>query len=54
VEVLALGARFSDEMLAALTAEQQQALAQAVCVQALWLLELEDEWLGGSDIASLP
>jgi hypothetical protein len=53
VEVLGCHARFSDVMLEALEDDQAQALAGAVCAQALWLNELDDEWLGPTDIAAL-
>jgi hypothetical protein len=56
VEVLACGVRFSDELVAALDDDQVLALGRAICVQALWIQELDDgeEWIGPSDIQSLP
>jgi hypothetical protein len=49
---LAIGARFSDEMLAALTPDQLEALQRAICVQAAWVFE-DDEYTGPTDIAGL-
>jgi hypothetical protein len=49
---LAVGARLSDEMLAALDADQLDALQRAVCVQAAWAYE-DDDYTGPSDIAGL-
>jgi hypothetical protein len=53
VEV-ACGQRFTPDSFAALTDEQQRALAQAIVLQSVWLAELEDAVVGPSDISGLP
>jgi len=54
VEALGCRIRFTTGELAALDGDQAQALADAICVQALWLVELDEQWLGPTDIAALP
>jgi hypothetical protein len=54
VEALACRIRFTTAELAALDAEQTQALADAICTQALWLYELDIEWIGPDDVAGIP
>ena len=48
------GVRVRLATLDGLSDVQLQALADAACRQALWMVELDEEWLGDSNIASMP